>query len=117
MREEDMIEEGMIREGQMNHEDQSIELQVLARAHRLIAVFGWVQGGYGDELTGYCVRGALDAAGYGMELATAESVRRSGALLCKLVAEMGFEDVTDWNDELGRTKQEVLDLLDRAVER
>ena len=103
--------------------------ELLRRAHGVIVEYGWVQGGYGDLRTGFCVVGALDEARREMRLrcrfdfdpeSIEEGFHSSYDALRDLVWLEGFWSAADvgvlsrWNDEPGRTRTEVLDLFSQA---
>lgn len=103
--------------------------QVLQDARRLIEEKGWIQGLYHSE-RGYCVSGAIYQAGgwrcvvYQTNSAEAYQTNSAEALVAAdrawsaLQKEIGFaQSIAGWNDEPGRTKEEVLATFDRAIER
>ena len=80
--------------------------EVLEQAAELIRRHGWVQRKYGTTGEGYCIIGAIIAvpkheSGY----PAIEALRE----------ELGGQSVMLWNDTEGRTKEEVLELLERAA--
>jgi hypothetical protein len=93
-------------------------LDVLRGARDLINGSGWTQGDF-YNCDGYCLDGALLEANlqlHGTRLqdrVTFDTYYEARELLrggC-------FGDVIGWNDEPGRTKEEVVDLLDRVIEK
>ena len=101
----------------------------LAEARKLIAQ-GWTQGAFYDDEDGrgcYCLAGAVGAA----EAASVKlpkgrvkfvfySRSKSIAALSACLGGRGrgagaVDLVTEWNDAPGRTQEDVLDLIDRAI--
>lgn len=73
----------------------------------------WHQGSYSNSSkTSFCLLGALDqVAESTLEKDAADTVIRK-----LVVSEMGPNaGIVSWNDKEGRTKQEVLALLDKAI--
>lgn len=102
---------------------------VLIEARRLIAA-GWCQGGFArcdaggckiddPAATHFCIVGALRAAGY--RVTRGAPNRTLAAELLVSQAMTGLEiyavNLVLWNDRPGRTQEEVLALLDRALAR
>ena len=95
---------------------------IATRAAQLIRSHGWVQHWFGNTDTGFCLLGAcvhaLDESGESTWSAmTPVSQALSGALFPTddfwiTKTEVDWE-VSRWNDKPGRTKAEVLDLLDQ----
>lgn len=98
--------------------------EVLIAAKWILENYGWCQGFYAKDAEGqrvygyhiegaacYCTLGALNM------VETAADGLRAGAT--DLVIEVIGNDwiVSDWNDTPGRTKDEVLETFDRAIER
>jgi hypothetical protein len=77
--------------------------EVLVRARNLIDRHGWQQGDMGNANEGYCIEGACRAAG--SDYGDWSEVR----------APLGIAIPFVWNDEPGRTKEEVLAVLDAAI--
>ena len=84
-------------------------LALLIEARRLIAVEGWVQGDYWNrDKDAYCARGALMAVSHCQY--PEEEVDAWRALEA-----LAGGHLTCWNDEPGRTVEDVLALYDRAI--
>jgi len=77
---------------------------VLEQGKKRIEKYGWTQFSNGNRRHGFCVYGAI----------TAEGGLTHQAYLY-LQDCIGKRPV-DWNDEKGRTKEEVLELFDKAIE-
>ena len=91
--------------------------ELLQIARDLIEGYGWTQGVLKDD-AGFCVRGAvLEACREMGILRRFDQESRESAfyqVLDALNVEVsfdGFWTLADWNDDPGRTKDEVLDLL------
>lgn len=83
-------------------------IELLKAARREIADEGWTQGHYFGERGGCCLMAVP------FERAEGE------ALFQGFARALGFKDdgeATVWNDEKGRTKEEVLARLDAAISR
>jgi hypothetical protein len=82
-------------------------IELLRAAKREIERDGWVQGNYEGECGGYCLMG--------WPYMNAET----NALFLGFARALGFDNdaqATQWNDEKGRTQQEVLARLDAAIQ-
>jgi hypothetical protein len=101
----------------------------LAEARKLIAQ-GWTQGCYHDVDGGvncYCLAGAVGAAEAASVKLTkgrakfvfysrSKSIAALSAFLGGMGSGAGAVDlVTEWNDTPGRTQEDVLGLIDRAI--
>lgn len=81
-------------------------IKVLERAKLILNEYGWCQGTYGDDSVGYCIMGATsEACPRGIPWSSIVDTLQ-GLVTCRLSA---------WNDAPGRTKEEVIDLLDSAI--
>ena len=81
--------------------------EVLKEAAQIIEEHGWVQGKPGRPGEGYCMVGAIqEVSGFTPCLITAVGLVRS----------ITQEDLAYWNDQPGRTKEEVLHVLRKAAE-
>jgi hypothetical protein len=81
--------------------------RVLKEARRLIEEEGWTQGAFHNS-RGYCLVGAVEeATGYS---------DFGGEVVWELDLQLG-DNVLYWNDKPGRTKEEVVSLLDRTIEK
>jgi hypothetical protein len=85
----------------------------LRAIQNIIREHGWTQNELGDETIGYCILGA----GYRHIIVNEHdgNPARITRILRVLDKTAGM-DIDAWNDVPGRTQQEVLDLLDRAIE-
>lgn len=86
---------------------------LLIEAKNLINISGWKQGEYGGEDQGFCTFGALvhaDADGdFETHSAAAKALRQA-------LKDSGYiTNVVAWNDAETRTKDQVLDIFDKAV--
>ena len=91
------------------------------RAARKVIEFGWCQGSYWEDDGSCCAVGALFRT-LGEEHV---SDRNRQAVRCLQAMTVAIGDdpdgtildgrITIWNDQESRTRQEVLDMLDRAV--
>lgn len=101
----------------MTSSDRLRELLVLTR--QKIVDHGWKQYKMGDDAMGYCLTGAFSVV---KRECIPEEAGCPGCvdarLFYKAMGEaVGHEKwVTSWNDSDGRTKEEVIDLLDRMIE-
>jgi hypothetical protein len=83
---------------------------VLIRARSLIEHGTWVQHGGGTGIGQFCILTALDmAAGKGLNQAWLSAYEAMGK------AVKYPDDIANWNDVKGRTKQQVLEAFDRAI--
>lgn len=91
---------------------------------------GWCQGSYRNyaySTTRYCILGALLMAGADLAGVTignnqmetnGEERKLADIVRCQLTLHEGLNiSLTTWNDRRGRHKKDVLDLLDRTIER
>jgi hypothetical protein len=88
------------------------ELEVLREARTRLAVEGWAQGALYKPGVGYCLRGAVNMC-FGSEYGSGAK-----ADIHKLVADQlgtSLLGVVTWNNAPGRTKAEVLALLDDVI--
>ena len=69
--------------------------------------FGWIQGEFGNEESGFCLAGCV----YG-GIDAPPVARGARAILVKVI---GDTNIGAWNDQLGRTKVEVIDALRRSL--
>ena len=106
--------------------------ETLEKAADVLETIGWVQGasaqyGYGpdghiDQIVGYCASGALHRVS-GLEYEGAMSAMACEIVGCHgdhsghLLWPIGLRSATvvGWNDEPGRTKYEVIDMMRRAA--
>lgn len=86
---------------------------LLIEAKNLINISGWKQGEYGDEDQGFCTVGALVHADKDGDFDTYVSAAKA---LKQALKDSGYiTDVAAWNDAATRTKDQVLDIFDKAV--
>lgn len=113
--------------------------EVLEKMKGLILAHGWVQGFMGDHQDGFCLLGAQreaqpelpyprnDVGGDGLGLQWQKDYEKWQAhqrgrevvrnhLLTSIGRDPLARTVHGWNDTPGRTKEEVLEALDRAIE-
>ena len=83
----------------------------LVCARDIIKEHGWIQRRLGSRNVGYCLVGALVKAVGTEKLAT-----RLGGALDHLGRFTDGDTVPNWNDTEGRTREEVLELLETAIE-
>lgn len=92
--------------------------EILRNARRAIIDHGWIQGSFGRPERGFCMVGALnvsftseqDIEPYLLARTYIENVVVAGSTP---LAHWPY--VEDWNDVPGRTKEEVLVVLDEAM--
>ena len=73
------------------------------KAYEVLEKYGWIQGAFGDEETGFCLMGAM------WEAYSSIKARR---VHCKRLRKaIGSEDLTGWNDKIGQEKQAVVKVL------
>lgn len=77
--------------------------EIREQAALLLEEKGWVQGRWTTD-KGYCLEGALQHVGAAVPLGIYDS------LMLRLEQELG-DDLIAWNDEEGRTKEQVLAAL------
>ena len=109
--------------------NETVAYAVLDLARELIAD-GWTQGAYVRSGSGWavpidsrsvrrvCAAGALDRAGWALDVSFADRELVRAWLLTFLEID-GLDPcaLERWNDEPGRTRDEVLALYDRALDR
>jgi hypothetical protein len=101
------------------------EVAELLTAARALVLKGWTQGFYARTPAGecvspesetaaaWCLSGALMAANDGTYDDGMEAEYRAFTLLQEAVA----APIPDWNDEPGRTQAEVVEALEKAIEK
>lgn len=85
--------------------------EILIEARALIDQYGWIQRKmvlFENGVTvGYCIVGAIDAvSAHFPAIVVAQSLLRPWV----------GNSIIEWNDQSGRTKEEVLALFDQAIE-
>ena len=93
------------------YEKDVAEDMALKGAQDLIRTYGWLQGKTGSRDVGYCISGALNVAMWKYDRQVCEKVY---SRVRRLVKGEGSNGLASYNDAPRRTKQEVLDLLERA---
>lgn len=73
----------------------------------LIRKYGWIQGRLGDEKQGFCLIGSIRHA--------CGSINNLQEVINKLQTKIGTSLIT-WNDTMGRTKEDVIILLESIGE-
>jgi hypothetical protein len=84
---------------------------ILLKAAGQIEKLGWMQGGFGDEVHGVCMVGAINLAVTGTPYIYN---LQSDNAIHHLSMRLGGE-VAHWNDKVGRTREEVLWALRKAA--
>lgn len=95
----------------MNSELKST-VEYLREARDILIEEGWTQGAYVTP-RGYCAVGAcshVSPARYASPITTSIIMP-----LWEALAAEGIDYIFEWNDAPGRTKEEVIDLFDRAI--
>lgn len=95
--------------------------EVLTDARDLISEHGWVQMKLGSRGGGFCIAGALVHATELQCLRQKQEgdrfVRnRLGDSFKHIARVLDGDNIIDWNDAEGRTQEEVLELLELAIE-
>jgi hypothetical protein len=93
--------------------------RILLRAAELIAERGWAQGGYEMEDGTLCALGAINYAAVGVPyyrrnaagVAATQQLRRAVAQCPRWF----YASIDQWNDDPGRTAEEVIDTLIAAA--
>ena len=100
----------------------SVTETVLTVARNAIVHTGWCQlrdlRRVDGEVVEYCALGAIYVAASVFSRADRiEAVRRLAGTLTgrNIGSALGGQAIVDWNDEPGRTPQEVIDLFDKAI--
>lgn len=91
----------------------------LQRAIDILEREGWIQGAMEGGAGGVCLLGALNIApswDVKFDLVRGEPVS-FGYVRDVLEDRIGDRSIVSWNDQPGRTKSEVLDVLREAIER
>jgi len=84
------------------------------KAGELLKQYGWIQGAYGSPDIGYCLVAALCECYHGLELKR---------VIIKIAAKIPRPNIFPgsyptqvlaiWNDKLGQTKDEVINMLEK----
>lgn len=105
-------------------EKECSDVAVLEKTRSLLEERGWVQGRYGNFATGYCLLGALGAAHNHVcptgtdrrgEISLAAHSAVSAAIK-RTYKHPRYVDTPVWNDARGRTMEQVMSMLDSAIE-
>ena len=88
-------------------------LEVLEGAREVLLKYGWFQGGFGTERIGFCLLGALRYSVTGNVSASAQPPETG--LAVRAVKNKLSGAVHEWNDAYGRSFEQVLDVLARAI--
>lgn len=87
------------------------------QAKRILDECGWVQGSYGGPNDGYCLAGALCEASYEIGvLSPAETMYMATDVIPDVRVTERQISLIAWNDEPGRTIDEVMAVLGAAIE-
>jgi hypothetical protein len=91
--------------------------QLLLDAADILRRNGWVQKTLGNRRTGYCLIGALRVAQCGTVFVPKGAAAEAGlgAALSRLHTATKCYDAAAWNDEKGRTKDQVIAALEYAA--
>jgi hypothetical protein len=93
-------------------------LDVLRGGLENIRTYGWTQHEFGDINDGFCINGAVNYAGTGDSVWVRLEhpnfkVLQSAKHALRNVFDILF--LAEWNDEPGRTKEEVIALFEQAI--
>ena len=87
--------------------------EVLSRAADAIEEHGWTQGNSGNTQIGFCISGAMMHVGFSFH-----ALDRAYDILCDRLGVLGCHPtltrrimIPKWNDEPGRTKEQVVTML------
>jgi hypothetical protein len=91
--------------------------EVLVATKWILDHHGWVQGTFtkvdsNKKLVGFCLVGALDT----VEVEGKDYILKPQAYSL-MQNELSYLSLSAWNDLYGRTKEQVLSLIDQAIER
>lgn len=89
--------------------------EAMVKAGELIKEFGWSQAVLGDRKTGFCLDGAIATAHGWPDEFDGVSYDRTRAVLVWFTRERHKLGPILYNDAAGRTKEEVLELLEWAA--
>lgn len=98
-------------------------IRILEGAVDSLQAHGWIQLDYGSKERGFCLAGAIGTARRGLGLTFNEEVDAKIAVSGILRATSRQVDHHDhsttcvecWNDKLGRTSEEVIDVLQETI--
>ncbi len=91
---------------------------ILRRAADVLDDARWIQGMPTDRAGGYCLLGAISLVAYGRmcSFGPKSNARRAVEAVSRYIGEPPDFRIWVWNDEPGRTKQEVIATLRAAAE-
>jgi hypothetical protein len=94
---------------------------LIVKAIGIIKTYGWRQRRLGSQQEGFCILGALKAAEYGFDYAQPISMYENYTPDFRLAVQMIAKHANcqhayawKWNDEFGRTKEEVITVMIEA---
>jgi len=88
---------------------------ILARTVEILETDGWCQGLYTDPSTGaHCLLSALNKAFSELPYGPCDALKARTETITAIRQLISTPSIMLWNDVSGRTKQEVLGLLERA---
>jgi len=95
--------------------------EILTKATELIQTYGWIQHSAGSKSKGYCSFGALHDAILSFYLYWDERDKAETSTLDLLNNQVknvssDHTNIVGYNDELNRTKEEVLTIFRRAID-
>lgn len=88
--------------------------RILLEAANAIRTYGWVQNAFGDTERGFCAAGAIEFAVLSRGRTDFADRRNSAAVRLSRTIPHFFR-VPNWNDEPGRTKEQVIAALEDAA--
>lgn len=89
--------------------------EMLIESRKVLLKDGWIQGQFHKD-GGHCVIGAAYAA-RDRNLSLDFNPNEADKFLCDFIRDYAnFDDVANWNDEPERTYEEVLWMLDEAID-
>ena len=91
-------------------------LDVLIRARKAIAVYGWTRSIFGGEQSGMCSQGALNYAssgnaGFSGNWAMSADIR----LRQEITEKYGYMSTPYWNDHYAQDRMHVIRMFSRAI--
>ena len=100
--------------------------RILRDAKGVLEQYGWIQESYGNPETGYCLEGALDCAVAANELSFNQctATARARQFIRRAIEDSAgptpfafqWNSLVLWNDRPERTLEEVIKVLDYAME-
>ncbi len=88
---------------------------VLVNARNKIAEHGWCQGKTKNEVGCYCIVGSIIYAGLEINPKITSVIHETDFVLQVNKIDERTYSLAKWNDEPGRTKEEVIAALDKAI--